>query len=80
MAKGIAFDEEIKQRCLHAMGEGVPLATISLVEGVALPTLYMWKLKAKVATESPDEIRKLRAENERLRGLLRTLMAEEATA
>ena len=81
MAKGVAYDEETVARCVRAMEEGVPLASISEVEGVALPTLYTWRVRqteredVDLRTDLRSENERLRAENARLRLMVGKVMA-----
>lgn len=71
MAKGVAYDEDVIMRCMQAIDEGVPLATVSRVEGVGLATLYNWRARRSedidLRTDPKSENERLRAENARLR-------------
>lgn len=76
MSSGTRFADEVVSRCIRAMREGVPLAHISDVEGVALPTLYVWRRKQLMSEPRPtmeslmQELHALRTEVRVLRARL----------
>jgi transposase-like protein len=73
MGKGLKHPDELRARCEEAMRCGVSMQDISLVEGVALATLYKWRTQ-RVELLPRTELEQLRAENDKLRRLVAKLL------